>query len=109
MQADDIIAQQDEESTAAILKAIHRDLDDRDEKLRTMEAAMKQRNYEIDRKSAEIESLTKKFDAIVAAQGGQEQQHAGMLGLWGYTCRLHELSAKVVWGLEWRVMCYRAS
>ncbi|KAK9790582.1 hypothetical protein WJX73_005807 [Symbiochloris irregularis] len=78
-EAEDTTAQQDEESTAAILKAIHRDLDARDDKLKELEAAMKQRNNEIDRKAMEIEALTRKFDAIVAAQGGQDQQHAGPL------------------------------
>lgn len=65
------------ESAEHILKSIHADLDDKDAKAKVVDAEMKRRNDEMDRKSGEIELLTRRFNTIIAAQG--PVQHTGKL------------------------------
>ena len=63
------------DSAAAILDSIHKDLDQRDASAKAIEADMRRRNDELDRKASEMELLNRRYNAIMSAQG--PAQHTG--------------------------------
>ena len=66
------------DSAATILQSIHHDLDEREAKAKAIQADIERRNDELDRKAAEVELLSRKYNTLVASQGST--QHSGASG-----------------------------